>query len=451
MSDQDDKTEIYLPNKPAPDPFGLPGGGNQSPPSRLVCTDMSEVEDDTTSNLVIPLVGSEVTVGRGTNNTFRIKSNQLSREHARIFPKDGRWMIEDLDSRNGTWVNDARVEQAFISPSDSIRIGPIPFRLEIDRPEVQNEGPVRDFTDTVVDKTMLVGSDIRAASSLLKAAHKRETTDEDTDTSPTGGRTAPAATRSPEPQPAPGRAAAQAAAPAAARGSNRKFIYAAVGVIVLAIVGYFGYDRAVNGERRQLVEQYTREIKNFVRDYEQAGSTRRSGGERISQAVGEDMLGRVTAAADSYPASPELAALQAQARFLVFERELAPLLENGDARAAYALLDQVRSEINGLRDRAPVTTATAETFEALGGMLNLAEAAVQIRAFRLKYPNPERDASQKPGDQELADVLAAQDRFAVEMRKRNLVLSVGYMYFLSIVQDIDENDLRIVNRWREIL
>ena len=49
----------------------------------------------------------------------------MSRRHARIVVHDGRATIEDLDSKNGTFVRGVRLSApAVLEPGDTIRVGP---------------------------------------------------------------------------------------------------------------------------------------------------------------------------------------------------------------------------------------------------------------------------------------------------------------------------------------
>jgi hypothetical protein len=51
----------------------------------------------------------DVTIGRGDENDLILRTSTVSREHAKLVHKDGRWFIEDLGSRNGTFVNTKRI------------------------------------------------------------------------------------------------------------------------------------------------------------------------------------------------------------------------------------------------------------------------------------------------------------------------------------------------------
>lgn len=57
---------------------------------------------------------------------------QISREHARlIYTREGRWLLEDLGSRNGTYLGKKRIEQtAELEPGLLFRIGRTWLRLE---------------------------------------------------------------------------------------------------------------------------------------------------------------------------------------------------------------------------------------------------------------------------------------------------------------------------------
>jgi signal transduction histidine kinase/CheY-like chemotaxis protein len=78
-----------------------------------------------------PTVGQEfkldgsVTIGRSPDATVMVDDPGVSRLHARIRRLDaGTFEVEDLGSKNGTFVNGTRVEQGAASVGDKIRVGP---------------------------------------------------------------------------------------------------------------------------------------------------------------------------------------------------------------------------------------------------------------------------------------------------------------------------------------
>src|SRR5690242_2699857 len=61
----------------------------------------------------VPLLpGVPVVIGRAAPSTLRIQASTLSREHARFLLTDGRVAVEDLGSKNGTYLSGARVQRA---------------------------------------------------------------------------------------------------------------------------------------------------------------------------------------------------------------------------------------------------------------------------------------------------------------------------------------------------
>jgi len=65
------------------------------------------------------------TIGRHPACDLILESDEVSRHHARIFQDPfERWIIEDLDSRNGVWIGAQRIKAKAILPGDQIQIGP---------------------------------------------------------------------------------------------------------------------------------------------------------------------------------------------------------------------------------------------------------------------------------------------------------------------------------------
>ena len=63
-------------------------------------------------------------IGRDHRCNITIFSEDVSREHARIFQDPfGRWIVEDLRSHNGVYVNGQRIEAQAVLPGDQISIG----------------------------------------------------------------------------------------------------------------------------------------------------------------------------------------------------------------------------------------------------------------------------------------------------------------------------------------
>jgi pSer/pThr/pTyr-binding forkhead associated (FHA) protein len=71
----------------------------------------------------VPIGSRPVGIGRSPDNDLPVDNLAVSNHHARVFFEAGRLVVEDLDSLNGTFVNDLRVERATLHDGDSIWIG----------------------------------------------------------------------------------------------------------------------------------------------------------------------------------------------------------------------------------------------------------------------------------------------------------------------------------------
>jgi pSer/pThr/pTyr-binding forkhead associated (FHA) protein len=78
-------------------------------------------------------VTRDVTViGRREDCDLRIPVGEVSRKHCRILRDGDTLRIEDLGSSNGTYHNGQRVQNAELSPGDSLQVGPVVFVVQID-------------------------------------------------------------------------------------------------------------------------------------------------------------------------------------------------------------------------------------------------------------------------------------------------------------------------------
>lgn len=65
----------------------------------------------------------EVSIGRSPDNGIVIDNPAVSHYHARVFNEEGRLMLEDFGSLNGTFVNGQRIKMVGLKPGDSVMIG----------------------------------------------------------------------------------------------------------------------------------------------------------------------------------------------------------------------------------------------------------------------------------------------------------------------------------------
>ena len=93
-------------------------GRGGSGPRKLVVT------EGPLRGTIVPLGSSAVVIGRAPGCTLVLDDDYSSSRHARVYVQDGAWLIEDLGSRNGTFVGDQRVEAPTPLPTGTpVRVG----------------------------------------------------------------------------------------------------------------------------------------------------------------------------------------------------------------------------------------------------------------------------------------------------------------------------------------
>ncbi len=87
-----------------------------------------------------------ISIGREGSNQIPLRNKAVSKQHAVIaITIDGKWMVEDLDSTNKTYLNDKAIHKAEIKTGDVLRI--TDFTMEIDLEEsveTESKGQMED-------------------------------------------------------------------------------------------------------------------------------------------------------------------------------------------------------------------------------------------------------------------------------------------------------------------
>lgn len=75
------------------------------------------------------LVTLPTTIGRGREATLQLTHALVSRQHCQLFAEQGRIMVRDLGSMNGTFVGGQRIETAPLSSGELLTIGKVTLRI----------------------------------------------------------------------------------------------------------------------------------------------------------------------------------------------------------------------------------------------------------------------------------------------------------------------------------
>jgi hypothetical protein len=68
------------------------------------------IQDASKPDRQLPIMSDEIILGRGEECDIVLAERQISRHHLKIYKEDDAFYVEDLESKNGTWVNDQQLK-----------------------------------------------------------------------------------------------------------------------------------------------------------------------------------------------------------------------------------------------------------------------------------------------------------------------------------------------------
>ena len=116
----------------------------------------------------VPLGERPVTIGRAPDNDIHIDNLAVSNYHARVYVEAGSLVVEDLNSLNGSFLNEMRVERAMLKDGDSILIGKHEILVDQAHDAVASAHDARKAPAPRVNETMILDTEQRRK--LLDAA-----------------------------------------------------------------------------------------------------------------------------------------------------------------------------------------------------------------------------------------------------------------------------------------
>jgi hypothetical protein len=116
----------------------------------------------------VPVGSRPVGIGRSPDNDLPVDNLAVSNYHARVYFEAGRLVVEDLDSLNGTFVNDLRVERATLHDGDSIWIGKHHIKVDASGDAPVPWDSVRKASAPRINETMVL--DTKERRDMLQQA-----------------------------------------------------------------------------------------------------------------------------------------------------------------------------------------------------------------------------------------------------------------------------------------
>jgi hypothetical protein len=84
-------------------PHAKPSRASRATPQQLLVT------AGALAGTTLGLTDEQITIGRSDDATLVLDDDYASTRHARLFPQDGQWLVEDLGSTNGTFLDRQKV------------------------------------------------------------------------------------------------------------------------------------------------------------------------------------------------------------------------------------------------------------------------------------------------------------------------------------------------------
>lgn len=105
----------------------------------------------------LPLTTFPVTIGRDETNMVVVADDEVSRFHLRIKKRGRLFIAEDLESRNGTFINGDRILNSIVQNGDKILVGSTEFQFLTSEPDIQIATEIMNFDMIVADELGLKG------------------------------------------------------------------------------------------------------------------------------------------------------------------------------------------------------------------------------------------------------------------------------------------------------
>jgi len=109
----------------------------------------------------VPVGSRAVSIGRSPDNDLPVDNLAVSNYHARVYFEAGKLVVEDLDSLNGTFLNDMRVERATLRDGDSIWVGKHHIKVDASHDTAVPVDYGRKTNAPRINETMVLDTKVR--------------------------------------------------------------------------------------------------------------------------------------------------------------------------------------------------------------------------------------------------------------------------------------------------
>jgi pSer/pThr/pTyr-binding forkhead associated (FHA) protein len=83
------------------------------------------------------------TVGRVEDNTFPIADPSVSSHHCEVHLRGSEVLIRDLNSTNGSFINESKITEQVLKPGQTLRLGQVELKLEVEGAAASPAAPAK--------------------------------------------------------------------------------------------------------------------------------------------------------------------------------------------------------------------------------------------------------------------------------------------------------------------
>ena len=116
----------------------------------------------------VPIGNRPISIGRSPDNDLPVDNPAVSNHHAKVYYEGARLVVEDLDSLNGTFVNELRVERAMLHDGDKIWVGKHHIKVDATADSVLPWDSGKKAAAPKINETMVL--DTKARRDMLQQA-----------------------------------------------------------------------------------------------------------------------------------------------------------------------------------------------------------------------------------------------------------------------------------------
>lgn len=404
---------------------------SRPPHASLICLDDSQL-DEKQSGLILELTDKPIVIGRGKDCSGFLASSQVSRKHAKIYPQDGQWVIEDLNSTNGVTVNHRKVKKQDLQPNDEVQIGTIPFSFIQEQEE--DEDPDRTVmgvppSESDEGNETILFTKNEAYDLLIDVQEEKTKFNEQED-----------ATIAP-------RVKASAVKPPVAPKSN-KMIWVVVLVVILTNIGIGGFFYYSHQKEQKTIHRNAKAVKQFIYNHEANRSSRADRQKELE--LLKEILADLKVSYQIYPDAEMLSLLEAKVRFMIFERKFKRLVESHKMGKTAQLVKSMRKTLKKLGKRVEEGSKAYKGIAEIADLLDIADIIVKFKDFQSQYPEARRNSRYRPSSYQLQELKREKSKYVKLRKRKNTLLSTQYPYFKSLVIKTYK-DFNLIYEWERVL